>query len=292
VKSRKGAAALISVVVFVLIGTGSIFSGIIQSSEIKKTINYSTGQVNQLMEAKTKAEIYDTNMRHELRYAHNNIGFRADTKTWSEIPTKDQLRQRFKQNLLNSQYGLREQNRVSGCAAPPITESDLKLENSQITLNLTGKYVHCFTGDSEAYISIKEKWRTENKYLQMAFKARRLAQEFNPDASTATAESSCSDTIDREEVRQEAKNNAISGNPASEAVNSVNTAGIDVSRAETIISGDFSTQTNGCSNGQRLTAEFTPETVTANYTLKNGDVMTHEGMEELKYRIEFQKQVE
>jgi hypothetical protein len=319
-QDRKGAAiALVSVITGVFIMSGSIFGGIMTNSQISQTVNYSTGHITQLMEAQTKKNIYMENMEKELRYVQNNNAFWNNETVWeNDIPEHEEIRDRFKDQLISGDYNLPDQNRILRCTPPTIEKEDIEiLSNTQMKLNLADEEVTCYGGDSTAFIPIKENIQVENEannYLNLLEYGKSLASEVNEEVNTVEGEEISVETgcIEAENSEDKGRRQAVSKAKSEilgdrkdlaqtiyDETESRRESFIELKNSETFINGSKSVEldSNECGDsGEKFsgTVEFTPDTLTTRYMLEDSEnkVITYQGRERVKTEIAYEMELE
>jgi hypothetical protein len=311
VQSKGAAIALVAVIMGVFIASGAIFSSLFTEQRITATANYSTGHVHTTLEAQTRRDIYEKNIQKELKYAYNNIAYNKEEVEWTNKPPSDsELKTRFKQDLLKSRYGLKDQNRVFHCEAPGINMGNTQVTpDNNLKLDMSGKYVECRGKDSKVFMPVKDEITSSNNnnnYLEMLKYSQRLAEEAENRLSSAESveidyEGSCTqessiDTSEAEEsALSEAKKDSVTeGNRYAEAVYEATSSDRpSFIEAEEISGGlegsstiDIDSENCGSNKVKYTgTVEFTPEEANVEYSLKDQDnqVLTYDGMATISF---------
>lgn len=251
--------SVLSLMAILFIVTGNMFSAVIAQDEIKESITYSANDVNQLLKAEIKSEIYRKNIRKELNYSFNNAAYTLSPE-WNElnwddnIPEKESIKAVLNEEIRTGDYGIINQNRLRGCETPELQPEPIEILNfNSVELSLETSRIECSSRMSTAIVPIQEEYQVENENnnaLHLANYARTLAQKVNEvssdsleDSGSATT-SSCErpDTSEtKRTARSNARDNTLSGeeNIAEEAYDQTSDS------RESFISGDYDTSYTG-----------------------------------------------
>jgi hypothetical protein len=221
--------SVLSLVALLFMITGNMFGAVIAQNEIQESISYSANDVNQLLRAETKADMYRKNIRKELNYTHNNIAYTLspewDELNWdNNIPSRDTIRTEFEEAMTTGEYGIINQNRVWGCTTPNLADDPVDIIGpNEIELSLSKASISCSGGLAKATVPIEDEYtveNTQNNYLHLAEYARTLASEVR-DTVPEETEDTATDSTDscrspdseqaREDAKEQARDNVLSG---------------------------------------------------------------------------------
>lgn len=323
----KGAVEILTLIITVFTLSGGMLGGLVTQGKISETVNYATGPVNEVLNAKTKKEIYKKNIKKELEFAHNNVAYQigqeGGTLEWGkDVPEIDEIKEKFKQQLISHEYNIKDQNRIKGCIPPAISQENLSiLSENTLELDFQEAWIRCTGKDSKVFLPIGEVFTVgndENNYLHLAKYARALSLEIQnniPDSGTGNSDitvceddSSSGEDLAKETAISEAKEEALGGEPdiGSEAFSNTESernSYVELEDSNTVLEGDEEIESvdkdsDGCSDDSEaeysVEAEFVADSVSVDVTLKDtgNTVITFDGEKNLEFTFEYAQPLE
>lgn len=314
-RTSKGAAiALVSTITGIFIFSGSIFTGLMTTQQITETVNYSSGHVNNLLEAQTRKKIYEKNIQAETRFVYNNIAYRNSNWTWEQnIPEESEIKEKIREKMFTGEHNILRQNRVFRCQAPSLSKEDLEIvSEEEMHLEMSNKHITCFGGDSKAIVPVKNRITADtnqNNYLNILKYGQILANNAKTDInilekvenqiSTECIDQNTPQSEIRLEAIAEAKTDALEDNQnyAEKIFGQTEDKREEYVRlreSKTYVNGSKTVninQVNCEGDGQRFTGsvEFTPEILTTKFVLTDSEneIITYDGNQHIQVDLKY-----